>query len=127
MGHRLETPTQSAFARKPPRPTSCAATCRNRSIRANGIWARLRHLGARREELLEEHVAGVLTVRNLLECAWPAALETARQPFKSATWVATLSVVVSQGRGHDGGDLDRTAGVGSARAYGSCAACSLPS
>ena len=42
---------------------------------ANAAWARLRHLGARREELLEQHVACVQTLRDLLEYVWPAALE----------------------------------------------------
>lgn len=78
---------------------------------ANAAWARLRHLGARREELIEEHVAGVLTVRDLLECVWPAALEAAAQPFKSTTWVAALTVIVRR----DGGDLARTRRLGPAR------------
>jgi transposase len=74
-------------------------------------WGRLRHLGARREQLLEEHVTCVQQIRDLLECVWPAALETAQQPFKSNTWVAALSVVM----GRDGGDLDRTRRLGSTR------------
>ena len=44
-------------------------------------WGRLRHLGTRREQLVEEHVACVQQVRDLLECVWPAALEAAKQPF----------------------------------------------
>lgn len=82
---------------------------------ANATWTRLRHLGGRREELIGAHVAAVQTVRDLLECVWPAALETAKHPFRSATWVAALAVVVGQGRGHDGGDLDRTRRLGLAR------------
>ncbi|WP_141819687.1 transposase [Humibacillus xanthopallidus] len=82
---------------------------------ANAAWTRLRHLGSRREELLGQHVAAVQTVRDLLECVWPAALETAKQPFRSATWVAALTVVVGQGRGRDAGDLDRTRRLGLAR------------
>lgn len=35
---------------------------------ANAAWARLRHLGARREQLLEEHVACVHVIRDMLEC-----------------------------------------------------------
>ena len=38
-------------------------------------------------------MACVQQVRDLLECVWPAALETAQQPFKSTTWVAALTVV----------------------------------
>jgi transposase len=45
-------------------------------------WGRLRHLGVRREQLLDEHVACVQQIRDLLECVWPAAVATAQQPFK---------------------------------------------
>lgn len=82
---------------------------------ASAVWARLRHLGTRREQLLEEHVACVQTLRDLLECVWPAALDAAKQPFKSATWVAAMTVVMGHGRGHDGGDLSRTRRLGLAR------------
>ncbi|GAA2027738.1 hypothetical protein GCM10009740_16750 [Terrabacter terrae] len=82
---------------------------------ANATWTRLRHLGTRREQLIGEHVAAVQTIRDLLECVWPAALEAAKHPFRSATFVAALSVVVGQGRGHDGGDLARTRRLGLAR------------
>ena len=37
-------------------------------------WARLRHLGTRREQLISEHVSCVQQVRDLLECVGPAAL-----------------------------------------------------
>jgi transposase len=78
---------------------------------ANAAWTRLRHLGTRREELLKEHVSCVQAIRDLLECVWPAALETAKHPFRSATWVAALNVVVRR----DGGDLARTRRLGAAR------------
>lgn len=71
-------------------------------------WGRLRHLGARREELITANVAQVQQVRDLLECVWPAAVETARQPFKSKTWAAAMAVIVDR----DGGDLDRTRRLG---------------
>ena len=74
-------------------------------------WARLRHLGTRREQLIGEHVACVQQVRDLLECVWPGVLDAAKQPFKSTTWVAALSVVM----GRDGGDLDRTRRLGPTR------------
>jgi transposase len=74
-------------------------------------WGRLRHLGTRREQLLGEHVACVQQIRDLLECVWPAALEAANWPFRSATWVAALAVVVNR----DGGDLERTRRLGAAR------------
>src|SRR3954453_8260397 len=66
-------------------------------------WGRLRHLGARRAQLLVESGRQVQQIRALLECVWPAALQTARHPFRSATWTAALSVVVER----DGGDLAR--------------------
>lgn len=57
-----------------------------------GRWARLRHLGARRAELLVRSTAARQTVRDLLECAWPALLATAAKPLESATWRAALAV-----------------------------------
>jgi transposase len=74
-------------------------------------WARLRHLGSRREQLLTEVGSQVQQMRDLLECAWPAVLDAARQPFRSATWIASLAVIA----GRDGGDLDRTRRLGAAR------------
>ena len=71
-------------------------------------WGRLRHLGTRREQLIEEHVRCVQQIRDLLECVWPAALEAAKHPFKSTTWVAAMAVVM----GRDGGDLERTRRLG---------------
>ena len=56
-------------------------------------------------------MACVQQVRDLLECVWPAALEAAKHPFKSTTWVAAMTVVVDR----DGGDLDRTRRLGPAR------------
>jgi transposase len=74
-------------------------------------WGRLRHLGARREQLLVEAGSQVQQMRALLECVWPAALQTARQPFRSSTWTAAMSVVLDR----DGGDLTRTRRLGVAR------------
>jgi transposase len=74
-------------------------------------WGRLRHLGARRERLIVEMVAQVQQIRDLLECVWPAALETARQPFRSRTWAAAMWVILDR----DGGDLERTRRLGLAR------------
>jgi transposase len=74
-------------------------------------WARLRHLGIRREQLLTEVGSQVQQMRDLLECAWPAALDAARQPFKSVTWTAALRVIT----GRDGGDLARTRRLGMQR------------
>ena len=47
-------------------------------------WGRLRHLGVRREQLITEAGSEVQQRRDLLECVWPAALDTARQPFGRA-------------------------------------------
>ena len=71
-------------------------------------WGRLRHLGARREQLITEATSQVQQIRALLECVWPAALDTAQQPFKSSTWVAAMTVVLER----DGGDLARTRRLG---------------
>lgn len=74
-------------------------------------WGRLRHLGARREQLIVEAVSQIQQIRALLECVWPAALDTAAQPFRSRTWVAAMSVICDR----DGGDLARTRRLGPAR------------
>jgi transposase len=74
-------------------------------------WGRLRHLGARREQLIVEMVSQVQQMRALLECVWPASLETAQQPFRSRTWAAAMSVICER----DAGDLDRTRRLGAAR------------
>src|SRR6266516_1574752 len=71
---------------------------------ADETWGRLRHLGTRREQLITEAGRQVQQMRDLLECAWPAALDTARQPFRSGTWIAALPVI----GGRDGGDFGRT-------------------
>ena len=47
--------------------------------RADPAWARLRHLGARRAGLVTDATAARQQVRDLLECAWPAALRGRRQ------------------------------------------------
>ena len=74
-------------------------------------WGRLRHLGARREQLIAETSGQVQQMRDLLECVWPAALDTAQQPFRSRTWVAALTVIVDR----DGGEFARTRRLGPAR------------
>jgi transposase len=44
-------------------------------------WGRLRHLGARREQLVADMISHIQQMRDLLGCVWPAVLETAKQPF----------------------------------------------
>jgi transposase len=74
-------------------------------------WGRLRHLGARREQLIVETGRQIQQVRALLECVWPASLDTAQYPFRSKTWAAAMAVVLDR----DGGDLARTRRLGLAR------------
>ena len=74
-------------------------------------WGRLRHLGARREELVIDAGSQIQQIRDLLECVWPAALDTARQPFRSKTWVAALTVILDR----DSGDFARTQRLGATR------------
>ena len=74
-------------------------------------WGRLRHLGARRERLIVDAGAQVRQMRDLLECVWPAALETANWPFRSKTWPAAMWVILER----DGGDFTRTRRLGLAR------------
>jgi transposase len=74
-------------------------------------WGRLRHLGARREELVVDAGSQIQQIRDLLECVWPAALDTARQPFRSKTWVAALTVILDR----DSGDFARTQRLGDTR------------
>jgi transposase len=77
----------------------------------NETWGRLRHLGARRAQLVTDSIRHKQQIRDLLECVWPAALETAAQPLNSQTWTAALSVIVNR----DGADLARTRRRGAAR------------
>ena len=67
--------------------------------RAEVAWARLRHLGARRARLTTEATAGVQQLRDLLDCVWPAVLEASAIPFRSASWLASLAVVLDPAGG----------------------------
>ena len=58
--------------------------------RAEPAWARLRYLGARRVGLVADATAARQQVRDLLECAWPAALQASGEPFKSKSWLAAI-------------------------------------
>jgi transposase len=77
----------------------------------DATWGRLRHLGARREQLVVEMVSQIQQIRALLECVWPAALDTARQPFRSRTWAAAMAVICQR----EGGEFARTRRLGAAR------------
>lgn len=71
--------------------------------RAEPAWARLRHLGARRIDLVLAAGAAGAQVRDLLECSWPAVWGAAVEPLESASWRAALTVVLD--RVADTGDL----------------------
>lgn len=62
-------------------------------------WARLRHLGARRAQLIDEATAYTLRLRDLLEVAWQAMLSMAGEPMTSAAWLAALDVALADGHG----------------------------
>jgi transposase len=79
--------------------------------RADAVWARLRHLGARRRELIAGATAEVNQIRDLLECAWPAVLGAAGVPFRSASWRAALAVALGRGAG----DLAQVRALGPGR------------
>jgi transposase len=79
--------------------------------RADAVWARLRHPGARRRQLTTDATAQVNQIRDLLECAWPAALSASGSPFRSTTWCAALAVVLDR----CAGDLGRVRRLGPAR------------
>jgi transposase len=76
--------------------------------RADATWARLRHLGARRNQLTDGATAQVNQIRDLLECAWPAALSASGAPFRSSTWRAAVAVVLDR----CAGDLARVRRLG---------------
>jgi transposase len=58
----------------------------------DGEWARLRHLGARRHELVVRATAARQGLQALLEICWPAALAAAARPLDSRTWRACMAV-----------------------------------
>src|SRR5260370_22379919 len=62
--------------------------------RADAVWARLRHLGARRLQLTTDATGQVNQIRDLLECAWPAVLAAACSPFRPASCPAAPAGVI---------------------------------
>jgi transposase len=67
--------------------------------RADQVWARLRQLGARRAQLATQLTAARQQLRDLLECAWPAVLDTAAKPLDSLTWRAAVQVALARTAG----------------------------
>jgi len=53
----------------------------------------------------------VLQLRDLFDCVWPAVLDAAGSPFRSASWQAALAVVLDRAAG----DLGRVRRLGLAR------------
>jgi transposase len=64
-----------------------ARLCCYEPERASEAYARLRHLAARRSQLVTDVSAGSHQLRDLLECVWPAVLNAAGAPLRSATCV----------------------------------------
>ena len=64
--------------------------------RTDAVYARLRHLGARRQELITRTGACRQQIGALAECAWPGVLEAAAAPLNSTTWQAALQVVLDR-------------------------------
>jgi len=64
--------------------------------RTSPAYARLRHLGVRRVELTTQLGAARQQIRDLLECAWPAALTAAAQPLDAISWRAAMQVAIDR-------------------------------
>jgi transposase len=79
--------------------------------RPDETWAQLRQQGAYRDRLITQATACVQQLRDLLECAWPAVLSAAAQPFESTTWCAGLAVILDRCDGRP----ERLARLGMAR------------
>ena len=60
------------------------------------VWVRLRHHGARREELITRSSRAILQIRDLLSLAWPVVLTAAAGPLESSTWLAAVAVVMDR-------------------------------
>ncbi|MGV9795623.1 IS110 family transposase [Gordonia sp. NPDC003422] len=82
------------------------------------VWARLRHLGARRVEQVTRRSAARQQVRDLLECVWPQVLGCASKPFDAATWLAAMRVA--------GCDPEKVRGHGTLAAFIAAVAAELP-
>ena len=107
--------------------------------RADAVWARLRHLGARRSQLTTGATAQVNQIRDLLECAWPAVLGARASRFARPPgarrwpwcWTgARVTWAASAAWGRTGSPprcaVSCRAGARPGRACGSCAPSSPP-
>ncbi len=68
--------------------------------RADEVWARLRHLGARRFALVADVISCRQQVSDLLACAWPAALGVAARPVEATTWLAAMGAIADRCNGN---------------------------
>ena len=89
--------------------------------RLEGAWAELREEGRRRAQLITNATAAKQLLRDKLGLAAPALLEAACEPFDSATWLASLEVVLER----CGGDVAGAAAMGY-EAFAAAAAAVLP-
>ena len=76
--------------------------------RLEGAWAELREEGRRRAQLITNATAAKQLLRDKLGLVAPALLEAACEPFDSATWLASLEVVLER----CGGDVARVTAMG---------------
>jgi transposase len=89
--------------------------------RLEGAWAELREEGRRRAQLITNATAAKQLLRDKLGLVAPALLEAACEPFDSATWLASLEVVLER----CGGDVAGVTAVGY-EAFAAAAAAVLP-
>jgi transposase len=89
--------------------------------RLEGAWAELRDAGRRRAQLITNATAAKQLIRDKLGLVAPALLETACEPFDSATWLASLEVVLERCCG----DAAQAAAMGY-EAFAAAAAAALP-
>ena len=76
--------------------------------RLEGAWAELREEGRGRAQLITNATAAKQLLRDKLGLVAPALLEAACEPFDSATWLASLEVVLER----CGGDVARVTAMG---------------
>jgi transposase len=87
--------------------------------RLEGAWAELREEGRRRAQLITNATAAKQVLRDKLGLVAPALLEAACEPFDSATWLASLEVVLER----CGGDVAKVTAMGFEAFAAAVAAC----
>jgi transposase len=88
--------------------------------RLEGAWAELRDEGRRRAQLITNATAAKQLIRDKLGLVAPALLESACEPLDSATWLASLEVVLERG-----GDAAAVAAMGY-EAFAAAVAAAVP-